>query len=44
MEKRNPHKSTRREGVSAGVDRVEGVVRRAEEKRGYSPFWLRFMG
>jgi AhpD family alkylhydroperoxidase len=25
------------------VDRAEEVVKRAEEKRGYSPFWLRFM-
>ena len=26
------------------MNRVDEVVRRAEEKRGYSPFWLRFMG
>jgi AhpD family alkylhydroperoxidase len=25
------------------MNRAEEVVRRAEEKRGYSPFWLRFM-
>lgn len=25
------------------MSRAEGVVRWAEEKRGYSPFWLRFM-
>lgn len=25
------------------VSRADEVVRRAEEKRGYSPFWLRFM-
>lgn len=25
------------------MNRMEEVLRRAEEKRGYSPFWLRFM-
>jgi AhpD family alkylhydroperoxidase len=29
---------------SSRKERIDQVVRRAEEKRGYSPFWLRFMG